>query len=204
MPSKTENAPVLRLVALTGIIGSPLFGAALVVLTVLQYDFMRSLRWHPLAPIDWPSGLALGPYGGWMTAAFAGAGLTLMLFAFSLSRLFPKSVARFLFFTSGIAMLMLIFPTDPTYRTTPVTFHGILHDSAYVLLGISFVPGMIVLAQHFRQMPEWRLQARLTWLAVALIIPTFIIKGVALYIFLFTILIWYELITLKIWKIQND
>jgi len=206
MFSKTENQPLLRLVALTGMVGPLLFGAALVILTVAQYDFMRSLRWDPLAPIDWPSGLALGPYGGWMTAAFAGAGLALMLFALGLRQLFPKNLASLLFFFSGIAMLMLIFPTDPTYRSTPITIYGILHDSAYVLLGVGFFPGMILLARQFRQLPEWQTQARLTWLAIALIIPTFIIKGVALYIFLFTALAWYELISVRIWQLidHND
>jgi hypothetical protein len=203
MLQKTKNPRLLQLVAWIGMIGAPLFGAALIILTILQYDFMRSLRWSPLVPIDWPSGLALGPYGGWMSAGFAGAGLVLMLFALGLRQLFPKSVARFLFFTSGIAMLMLLFPTDPTYRSTPITWHGILHDAAYVLLGLSFVPGMIVLARLFRQQPEWHAYARLTWLAIVLIVPTFIIKGVALYVFLFTILMWYELISLKIWKLTK-
>jgi hypothetical protein len=200
MPSKTEKPRLLRFVALTGMVGPVLFGAALIILTLVEYDFMRSLHWEPLVLIDWPSGLALGPYGGWMTAAFAGAGLVLMLFALGLRQLFSKSLAPFLFFSAGIAMLMLVFPTDPTYRSTPATFHGILHDSAYVLLGLSFMPGMIILARQFRQLPEWRLQARLTWLAVAVIVPTFIVKGVALYVFLFTILAWYELIAVRIWQ----
>jgi len=185
-------------------IGPVLFGALLVILTLAEYDFMRSLRWSPLSVIDWPSGLALGPYGGWMTAAFAGAGFVLMLFAFGVRELFPKNLARFLFFGAGIGMLMLVFPTDPTYRTTPATWNGILHDSAYVILGINFIPGMIVLALQFRQLPEWRAHARLTWLAVLIIVPTFIIKGVGLYVFLFTVLAWYELIAVRIWQhIEN-
>ena len=182
-------------------VGSVLFGAELLLLTILQYDFMRSLRWSPLVPIDWPSGLALGPYGAWMTAGFVGGGLVLMLFALGVRQLFPQRVAPLLFFSAGIAMLMLCFPTDPTYRSTPITFHGILHDSAYVLLGITFVPGMILLARQFKHLPEWRTHARLTWWAVAIIVPSFILKGVGIYIFLLALLTWYGLTALKIWKL---
>lgn len=163
---------------------------------------MRSLGWHPLVPIDWPSGLALGPYGGWMNAAFVGTGLALMLFAFGLWQLFPKSIPPFLFFVSGLAMLMLCFPTDPTYRTAPMTIHGILHNTAYVLLGISFVSGLMLLARHFAHIPEWKTYARLTWWAVIIIIPSFVLKGVAFYILLLAMLTWYELISLKIWKLN--
>jgi hypothetical protein len=201
---KTKGSRLLRFVALTGIIGPVLFGALLVILTILEYDFMRSLRWQPLNPIDWPSGLALGPYGAWMTAGFAGAGLALMLFALGLRQLFSKSVAPPLFFISGAAMLLLIFPTDPTYSSLPKTLHSLIHDAGYVLLGISFVPGMIVLARQLRQFPEWKAHAHVTWLAVALIIPTFILKGVALYIFLLTILTWYGLTSLRILQLMNN
>lgn len=184
-------------------VGPVLFAGLLILLTVLQYDFMRSLRWQPLVPIDWPSGLALGPYGGWMNAGFVAGGLVLMLFALGIRQLFRQRVAPLLFFISGIAMLMLCFPTDPTFRTTPMTTHGVLHDSAYVLLGITFLPGMILLAQQFKHLPDWHGYARLTLWAVAIIVPSFILKGVGMYIFLLTLLAWYELIAIKIWKLNK-
>lgn len=202
MLPKIQGSRLLRSVALIGMIGPVLFGTLLVTLTVLEYNFMRSLRWHPLNPIDWPSGLALGPsYGGWMTAGFAGGGLALMLFGLGLRQLFPQSKAQYLFFTSGIAMLLLMFPTDPTYSPVPKRLNSLIHDGAYVLLGISFMPGMIVLARLFKQLPEWKGYDRLTWLAVIIIIPTFILKGVALYAFLVTILAWYGLISARIWQL---
>jgi hypothetical protein len=182
-------------------VGAPAFGVLLFALTILQYDFLRSLRWSPLNLLDWPSGLALGPYGGWMTAGFVVAGLALMLFARGLRQLFPKSIVLFLFFTSGVAMLMLVFPTDPTYSLEPKTFYSILHDSAYVLLALSFVPGMIVLARKFRHLPEWRAYTLPTWVAIIVIIPSLMLKGVALYVFLLAILAWYELISIRIWQL---
>ena len=186
-------------------IGPVLFGTMLVILTWAEYDFMRSLRWHPLyAPtVDWPSGLALGPYGGWMIATFIVGGLLLMLFAANLGQIFYGAGAKLLF-TAGIALTMLSFLTDPTFRADPaVTWHGVLHDSSYVLLGLTLLPGLFLMARAFARQPHWRWQARLTWLVLALTVPTFIIKGITFYIFLFGVLLWYELIALKIWKLKQ-
>ena len=47
------------------LLGSVLFAAVLTALTIIQYDFMRGLGWHPIndPTFDWPGGLALGKYG---------------------------------------------------------------------------------------------------------------------------------------------
>jgi len=74
---------VTKLAALAGTIGPLLFGSILLVLTVIEHHFMRSLGSEPLrvTTSDWPSGLALGPYGYVMTAAFLVNGLLVGLFA---------------------------------------------------------------------------------------------------------------------------
>lgn len=194
---------LMKTAALAGMIGPALFGGMLVILTILEYDFMRSLRWHPIhaATTDWPSGLALGPHGGWMVATFILGGLLLALFAFSLQRFFPNSLGPTLLFVAGIALAMLSSLTDPTYRTTPATLHGEIHDAAYILLGLSFLPGLFIFALAFGRQPEWRSHARLTWLMLALTVPTFIIKGVAFYIFLLSVLVWVELTAVRIWQL---
>ena len=192
--------------ALAGMIGPALFGAMLVILTWAEYDFMRSLRWHPLyAPtVDWPSGLALGPYGGWMIASFILGGLLLMLFAVSLWQRFPTSAGPKFLCAAGLGLMLLSSLTDPTFRNDPaVTWHGVLHDSAYVLLGLGLLPGLFLMARAFTRQPGWHSQARLTWLVLALTVPTFIIKGITFYIFLFGVLAWYELIAIKLWKLPK-
>jgi hypothetical protein len=195
-----------RIAALAGMIGPVLFGGMLVILSVAEYDFMRSLRWHPLyAPtVDWPSGLALGPLGGWMIATFIIGGLLLMLFALSLWQLFPASLGPKLLLVTGIALMMLSFLTDPTFRSDPaVTWHGVLHDTAYALLGLSLLPGFFLMARAFGRQPGWQVYSRLTWLILALTVPTFIIKGIAFYIFLSSVLIWYELVAIQIWRLKK-
>jgi len=72
--------------ALAGTVGSVLFGGVLIILTLIEYDFMRSLGAEPLglSNTDWPSGLALGPHGYIMTAAFLSNGLFVIFFAVGL------------------------------------------------------------------------------------------------------------------------
>ena len=92
-----------RSAALAGIVGPLVLGGMIGVLTVLQYQFMIGLRWHPLrAPTtDWPSGLALGPYGWLMVATFVVSGLLLMYFALGLHQAVHKTTR------SGPALLMI-------------------------------------------------------------------------------------------------
>lgn len=206
MPYTAENARLLHFAALAGIVGPFLFGTMLVILTVLEYDFMRSLRWDPLlaATTDWPSGLSLGPDGGWMVATFILGGLLLVLFALGLRQLFPASLGPAFLFIAGIGLMTLSSLTDPTYTSAPPTLHGQIHDAAYVLLGLGLLPGLFILAIEFGRRPEWRRPARLTWLVLALTVPTFIIKEFTFYIFLLAVLAWYELTAMKIWRLIHN
>ena len=193
---------LLKTASLAGMTGPVLFGATLLVLTLAEYDFMRSLGWHPLYAVttDWPSGLSLGPYGGWMIAAFILAGLLLILFAVGLWQLFPKSLGPALLLVSGIAVVALSSLTDPTFRSTPATLHGQIHDAAYLLLGLSLFPGLFAMARAFGRLPDWHIHAWLTWGVLVLVIPTFIIKGITFYIFLLAVLCWYQLTAARIWR----
>jgi hypothetical protein len=202
MPLPAKNLRLVRLAALAGMSGPLLFGAMLVLLTTLEYDFMRSLRWDPVlaATTDWPSGLSLGPYGGWMVASFILGGLLLMLFALGLRELFPASPGPACLLLAGIGLMALSSLTDPTYSSNPPTLHGQVHDAAYVLLGLGLLPGLFFMARAFSRRPEWRVHAWLTWMVLGLALPTFIIKEFTFYIFLLAILAWYELSAIKIWR----
>lgn len=181
----------VRIAAWAGIIGPLLFGGMVIVLTITQYDFMRSLHWHPLtAPTtDWPSGLALGPQGLWMTATFIISGALLVLFGQGVRVMFPVLGASLLSI-AGLALACLAFPTDPTFRSTPATLYGTVHDASYVVLGLTLLPGMVLLSRSFRKQQSWRWLATLTILVLILIIPAFVFKGVLFYIFLAGIFGW--------------
>lgn len=181
-----------------------LFAAVVTTLTIVKYDFLLSLGWHPLnAPtFDWPSGLAFGKYGWMMTATFIISGLLISALALRLKAdLIPAATSQAgstLLALSGLFLASLAFTADPTIRTTPATWHGILHDLSFVLLGLTLFPAMIVLGFAFRETGSWKNFSVYTWLAVACAIPAFILKGAAFYIFLFIILLWLEIVAVKL------
>src|SRR5438876_3098666 len=140
---------VTRLAALAGMIGPVLFGSVLLVLPVVEYDFMRTRGWGPLsvATVVWPSGLALGPYGYVMTAAFLVNGLLVVVFALGLGQTLPGTTASraaaTLLLLAGFAMLGLAFTTDASIRRTPATWHGIIHDLSFAGVGLTLFPSML-------------------------------------------------------------
>src|SRR5262249_52256491 len=156
----------------------------------------RSLGWEPLSltAVDWPSGLALGPYGRVMTIAFFINGLLVGIFALGLRQTLPATAAArtasVLFILAAVAMMGLTFTTDPSNRVTPVTWHGRIHDLSFAGLGLTLFPSMLILGWVFRQDPGWRRLGNYTWLTAALAVPTFAIKGVAFYLFLGGTLAW--------------
>jgi hypothetical protein len=124
------------------------------------------------------------------------------LFASGLRLSLPPS--RLAFFSTfalslaGLALAGLAFTTDPTIRSTPATWHGRLHDLSFVLLGLTLMPAMILLGFAFRADARWSGLSSYTWLTVALTGPTFALKGAAFYIFLLAVLVWSEVVAIRL------
>jgi hypothetical membrane protein len=175
-------------------------------MTIIKYDFLLQLGWHPIntPTFDWPSGLALGPYGWVMTITFiVSGGLMIMLAAnlFWELALIPAAKLGSTFLAlSGFFLACLAFTTDPTIRNTPATWHGNLHDLSFICLGLTLFPAMLVLGFAFYNAPRWKSLSLYTWLTVFLIAPTFYLKGAAFYIFLLFILGWNEVLALHLNK----
>ena len=200
---------MIKLAARAGIIGPALFGFVLTTLTILKYDFLLALGWHPRSDptFDWPSGLALGAYGWIMTLTFILSGLMMAIFASGLRLSLPRSrlnlIATLALSIAGLALAGLAFTTDPTIRSTPATWHGRLHDLSFVLLGITLMPSMILLGLAFRHGVKWRSLSGYTWGTALLAVPTFSLKGSAFYIFLLAILIWCEVVAIRLRSMQE-
>ncbi len=198
----------IRLAACAGIIGPVLLGSVITILTIVERDFMTSIGWKLRVPLDWPSGLALGPHGWIMTLTFAISGILIIIFAAGLRFSLPPgrltTISIWLLALSGVGMMGLISPTDKTIRTTPKTWHGILHDSSFVVIGLTLMPAMILLGFVFRKDERWKNLAVYTWVTVALAIPTFWIKFFAFYFFLLAILIWCEVMAFRLLKITSS
>ena len=197
----------IKLAARAGIIGPFFFGVILTTLTILKYDFLISLGWHPLlAPtFDWPSGLALGEYGWIMTATFILSGLMMTIFAsglrLSLPPVRPASIGALLLSLAGLALMGIAFTTDPTLRSTPATWHGRLHDLSFVLLGLTLMPAIILLGFAFRKDEHWDNLSLYTWITVAFAFPAFWLKGAAFYVFMLAVLVWCEVIAFCLTKL---
>ena len=198
-----NKSHLIRLAALAGLIGPVLFAAVVTGLTIVEADFMRSIGWNPLGPvIDWPSGLARGPYGWLMTITFFVCGVLMAFFAYGLKLALNDKLATTLLMIAGFAMLGLIFTTDQTLSSAPRTWHGLLHDSFFAFLGFTLMPGMLLLGRVFQQHKHWKNLSVYTWATLALIIPTFWLKGVAFYVFLLAILTWSVVIAFRLRSMQ--
>lgn len=197
----------IRLAALAGIVGALLLAGVITTLTILERDFMTSIGWKLNAPLDWPSGLALGPYGWIMTLTFLISGILVVVFASGLRLSLPRTrsaaIATWMFFLAGIGLIGLVSPTDKTIRTTPATWQGHLHNGAFVMIGLTLMPAMVLLGFVFLRDRRWKDLAVYTWITVALAVPTFWTKGFAFYFFLLAILVWCEVIALRLWKVSK-
>ena len=192
----------LRLISLSawaGILGPALFAGIVTALTFAEAGFMRSIGWEPFGNVlDWPSGLALGPYGWLMTINFFVCGALMAFFAYGLNLALEEKLATTFLMLAGFAMMGLVFTTDPTIRSYPKTWHGVLHDGFFAVLGVTLMSGMLFLGGVFRQKAQWKDLAIYTWATLALVVPTFWLKGPWFYVFLLAILTWSEVIALRL------
>src|SRR3712207_4231375 len=113
-------------------IGPAVFVLILVVLTLIQYDFMVEIGWV------WPSGLALGTLGWLQVLNFVFFGLTMIAFAVGLHRSVAVGgrvswVGPVLFAVSGVAVVLLGFKVDENPSGAPQTWHGLIQDRKSVV-----------------------------------------------------------------------
>ena len=199
--NRTERSAQMRTAALAGVLGPPLFAAVLAALTAFQYDFMLGIGWRSFGDPSgaWPSGLALGPYGWLMDLGFAVSGILLMVFALGLHRGLPRGskAGPALLFLSGAAMALLAFETDPIRRTGPRSWHGFIHDAAFVVFA-ALLLAPIALWRRMRGDPAWRRHARLTFATAVVCASCLVLPGVAYYLFLATTLAWIDATALKL------
>jgi uncharacterized protein DUF998 len=194
-----NKSQIIKLASWAGMLGPILFAVVVTGLTIAQADFMRTLGWNPLGPvIDWPSGLALGPYGWLMTVTFFVCGMLMAFFAYGLKLALQDKFATSLLMLAGFAMMGLVFTSDPTIGRTSYTWHGFLHDAFFTVLGVTMMPGMLLLGRVFQKNEQWKNLALYTWGTLAFVVPTFWLKGAAFYVFLLVILTWSVVIALRL------
>ena len=193
-------------------IGAAVFGLVVFVLTLVEYPFLQGIGWSPVAQsgVPWPSGLALGPYGSVQVANFLLFGLTMIIFAIGLHRgvndgrgsIFgPSSLVL-----AGAALILLGFKTDPRLLSTgPQTWHGWIHALAFLLLVGSLLLSFLFMWWRFRRDDRWRGYDRYTLLTAVLYVVLYFLPGqIALYFFLTVVLVWVEVISIRLRSISRD
>ena len=198
--------------ALAGMIGPAMFALIIVVLILVQYDFMVQLGWHPIrrSDVPWPSGLALGPLGGLQVANFVLFGFMLIAFAVGIHRRVAgggrgSRVGPALLILAGVSMVLAGFKTDPDISGGPQTWHGLIHGLAYLLFVFSLLPSFFFLGWRLRRDPFWRgysLYTLITGVLYALLF--FRPEPVAFYPFLALILVWIEVMVIRLRSIVGD
>jgi peptidoglycan/LPS O-acetylase OafA/YrhL len=136
-----------------------------------------------------------------MTAAFLGGGALLGALALGLRRALGPGLGPRLLFAAGAALMLLAAPADPTIRDTPATTVGRLHDAAFALLGLSFLPALLALAARLRADGPWRDLAAPTLAVALLAAPAFLIKGLFFYAFFAAALAWVGAISARLWRL---
>jgi Protein of unknown function (DUF998) len=200
---------IIKMAGFAGTIGPVLFGGVLILLSVLEYDFMLGIGWRPVAdPAGaWPSGLALGPYGAAQVANFVVSGLLLCLFALGLSfeiagRGGPTLIGPSLIFVAGVAMALMGFPTDPIRRVGARSLHGLIHDSAFVVFVLAFLAALFFLWWRLREDGRWQCHARYTLASGISAVLLLLLPGVAYYLLLIVLLAWIEVTAIHLWRLS--
>jgi Protein of unknown function (DUF998) len=191
---------------LAGMIGPATFALVVVVLTLVQYDFMVGLGWHPVRRYDVPrpSGLALGPLGWLQVANFLLFGLTLIAFAVGLHRGVARggrgsSVGPALLVLAGVAMVLAAFETDPDLSEGPQTWHSVIHGLAYLLFVFSLLSAFFFVWWRPTNDPLWRGYGLCTLITGVLCVFLFFRpEPVAFYLFLALILVWIEAVAIRL------
>jgi hypothetical protein len=163
---------------LFGAIGPIVFVVVVIVLTVLEWDFLHARGWHLLqdSPVVYPSATAMGPYGLLQTLNFLQMGLAVIAVAIGMWRTVtprPRVGVGFVL-AAGIAFLLSSFTTDGT-SATPTTWHGYIHGLAFLLVLFSTLFGAIALAFQLRRDRRWQLLA-----AVAPAVPIVLVGSLVL------------------------
>jgi hypothetical membrane protein len=196
-----------RNAALAGMVGPVLFAGGLVTLTTLQYDSLLGIGWEPLKDPSgaWPSGLSLGPYGWIQNLNFALSGALLATFAVGLHRRIRggSKAGPALLFVAGLAMALLAFETDPIEGTGPRTLHGWVHDASFVLFVLALTSALFLLWLRMSEDRLWRGHARYTLVTAVLAMVLLFLPGVAYYLFLVVVLVWFAATAVKLRRVSG-
>jgi hypothetical protein len=138
-----------------------LLGALLV--SWVERDYMDRLGWDV-----WPSGLALGPQGWLQILVFLTFAAAMIVFAFAVRALALPRLGRWgsrVLLVAALITPLLAFRTDPP--GDPMTWHGALHATGYVVLMLGLLASYALLLPGILRRARGR---QWGWAALALLL----------------------------------
>lgn len=159
--SYTGGAVSTRNLAGIGAAGPLLFAVVVLVLDVVQYDYLVAAGDHPwtTSPV---SVNALGSYGWIQIVNFGVLGMSVIALAIAAHRgirgesdsiVGPAFIALW-----GIAFLFAMFPIE----RQPQSFSGYAHGIAFIVMSLTLIPMYLFMWRRLRHSPGWEAFARYT------------------------------------------
>jgi hypothetical protein len=172
-PTATTSAQVLRRSGLAGIAVPFVFLGLIVVLTVLEYDFLRGLGLRFTEPYDvavpYPSSLARGDWGWLQIANFLALGALALVFLQGLRTQFrgrwSSRIATGALGVFGGAALLNAVPTSLPGDGSQ--WYGVVHFIGFLLTMLSMVVATLACGLALRRNAAWQGW----WLASTLTMP---------------------------------
>ena len=182
-----------------GIAIYPVFVTVVVLLTWLEWDFMRGTGWSVLddGGVNYPSGLARGSLGLLQALNFLIISVLALIFGQGLRTQFVRRWSgRFATIgigSVGVSGVFSAFPTD--LPGEPASWHGALHGVGFVLLMLGLAVAMVASGLALRGIANWRGY----WIYSLLNVPLAILVSAALtplgqvsfYGFITVLLLWF-------------
>lgn len=187
----------------------PVFALTVVLLTWLQWDFLRDLGWAPRRSggVNYPSALARGPVGVIQALNFLLLGGFGWVFLTGLRTQFVHrasgAVATVALGAFAIAGPLNAMPTD--LPGEPVSWHGVLHGVGFLLTMLGSLVGFVATGLALRGAPGWRGYAAYslatTPLAIGVSIALSFLDDYAFYVMLTVMIGWFGVMGQHLWRL---
>jgi hypothetical protein len=166
-----------RTAALAGLVLGPLWVTIVIVVTWLEWDFLRSMGWSLVSDneVPYPSATVRGDFGFLQMINFAVTGILAAIFAVGFRREFRHKIsgrvatAGFGLFTVGV--LINIAPTD--LPGEPTTWHGNAHVIGFLITVLAMAIAYGASGLALRGNPAWRGWRLLGWTPLLLLLIAF-------------------------------
>jgi hypothetical protein len=163
-----------RTSAIAGLLVAPVFVGVIILLTLIERDFLRSLGWSLTGnnEVPYPSAIARGDVGFLQELNFLVTATLAGIFAVGFRREFRRRIAG-LVATAGfclvvVGVLLNLAPTD--LPDEPTTWHGNVHVIGFLITVLGWVIAYSASGLALRGNPAWRRWRLLGWTPVLLVL----------------------------------